>query len=68
MARKLRQASTHWMRHTHATHTLNDGASLQIVRDNLGHASISTTSIYVATEQRDRITAMESFWKKRQGG
>ena len=68
MARKLRQASTHWMRHTHATHSLNDGASLQIVRDNLGHASISTTSIYVATEQRDRVAAMESFWKGRQGG
>lgn len=46
-AQKLRQASPHWMRHTHATHALAHGAELTIVRDNLRHASISTTSIYL---------------------
>lgn len=46
-ADKLRQASPHWMRHTHATHALARGAELTIVRDNLRHASISTTSIYL---------------------
>jgi hypothetical protein len=43
---KLRPASPHWMRHTHATHALAHGAELTIVRDNLRHASISTASIY----------------------
>ncbi|WP_415869346.1 tyrosine-type recombinase/integrase [Burkholderia ubonensis] len=35
------------MRHTHATHALARGAELTTVRDNLRHASISTTSIYL---------------------
>lgn len=47
MADKLRRASPHWMRHTHATHALMRGAELTTVRDNLRHASISTTSIYL---------------------
>jgi site-specific recombinase XerD len=37
VAQKLRQASPHWMRHTHATHALAHGAELTIVRDNLRH-------------------------------
>jgi integrase len=44
LAEKLRRASPHWMRHTHATHALESGAKLTTVRDNLRHASISTTS------------------------
>ncbi|MGN7103332.1 phage integrase family protein [Ralstonia holmesii] len=47
LAEKLRKASPHWMRHTHATHALERGAELTTVRDNLRHASISTTSIYL---------------------
>lgn len=47
VSQKLRQASPHWMRHTHATHALAHGVELTIVRDNLRHASISTTSIYL---------------------
>ncbi len=46
LAEKLRRASPHWTRHTHATHALARGAELTTVRDNLRHASISTTSIY----------------------
>jgi site-specific recombinase XerD len=47
MAARLRQASPHWMRHTHATFSLAHGAELTTVRDNLRHASIATTSIYL---------------------
>jgi integrase len=47
VAEKLRHASPHWTRHTHATHALARGAELTTVRDNLRHASISTTSIYL---------------------
>ncbi len=46
-AEKRRRASPHWMRHTHATHALARGAELTTVRDNLRHASLSTTSIYL---------------------
>jgi site-specific recombinase XerD len=54
LAEKLRKASPHWMRHTHATHALEGGASLTTVRDNLRHASVATTSIYLHTDERRR--------------
>ncbi|WP_269768983.1 tyrosine-type recombinase/integrase [Caballeronia calidae] len=47
LADTLRQVSPHWLRHTHATHALEDGVDLVCVRDNLRHASISTTSRYL---------------------
>jgi len=39
-AEKLRRASPHWMRHTHASHALARGAGLTSVRDDLRHASV----------------------------
>jgi len=52
--RKLQSATTHWMRHTHATHALEAGVELSSVRDNLRHASIATTSIYLHTDDARR--------------
>lgn len=57
-AEKLRRASPHWMRHTHATHALARGAELITVRDNLRHASISTTSIYLHGDEVKRARQM----------
>ena len=42
------------MRHTHATHALERGVDLTTVRDNLRHASLSTTSIYLHTDEEKR--------------
>lgn len=53
-AEKLRRASPHWMRHTHASHALARGTDLTSVRDNLRHASLSTTSIYLHGEDVKR--------------
>jgi integrase/recombinase XerD len=39
--------SAHWMRHAHASHALDHGASLVLVQHTLGHASIKTTSMYL---------------------
>ena len=58
-ADKLKRASPHWMRHTHATHALAHGAELTTVRDNLRHASIQTTSIYLHVDEVKRARQME---------
>lgn len=58
-AAHLEQASTHWMRHTAGSH-LSGKADLKVVRDNLGHANISTTSIYLHSEDDARHDATAS--------
>lgn len=39
--------SPHWMRHAHATHSLDNGAPLHKLQAQLGHSNISTTSVYL---------------------
>jgi integrase/recombinase XerD len=39
--------SPHWLRHSHASHALDAGAPVSVVRDTLGHSSIATTSRYL---------------------
>jgi site-specific recombinase XerD len=46
------------MRHTHARHALARGAELLTVRDNLRHASIAATSIYLQAEDAKRSSQM----------
>jgi site-specific recombinase XerD len=62
-AQRLAAASTHWLRHSHASHTIAAGTPIEIAQQNLGHASLSTTTVYVTTEQRRRMQAMNRFWK-----
>jgi len=59
-AERLRQASAHWLRHTAGSHMMDGQVDLRFVRDNLGHASISTTSQYLHADDDDRHRATES--------
>jgi integrase/recombinase XerD len=47
------EISTHWLRHAHASHSLDHGAPLHVLRESLGHASLATTSRYVHVRPED---------------
>ncbi len=44
---KVSEVSPHWFRHAHASHALQKGADLELVRETLGHESIETTKTYL---------------------
>ncbi|SOE87748.1 Site-specific recombinase XerD [Burkholderia sp. YR290] len=50
----LGQASAHWLRHSAGSHMADNQVDLRLVRDNLGHASLTTTSLYLHVDDDRR--------------
>jgi integrase/recombinase XerD len=53
-AELLEQASAHWLRHTAGSRMADGQLDLRHVRDNLGHATLNTTSHYLHAEDEIR--------------
>jgi site-specific recombinase XerD len=57
-AKKLQEASTHWLRHTGASMEIERGRALKDLSEDLGHASMATTdTVYVQSENKKRAAS-----------
>ena len=56
---RLLSASTHWTRHTFATHALNRGADLDAVQELMGHSSPATTALYRNADRKRKLAAVQ---------
>lgn len=61
-ATRLAKASAHWLRHTHGSHAVAAGMNIKVVQENLGHASLATTTRYTTSEARRRATETAKLW------
>ena len=57
-----RAASLHWLRHTHATRLVENGAAIDVVQANLGQADPRTTARYFRSQQRRQREAVEAVF------
>ena len=56
----LDKTSPHVLRHTFATHLMNNGANLDAVKELLGHASLASTQVYT----HNTIEKLKNVYKK----
>ena len=56
----IEKKSPHVLRHTFATHLMNEGAELNSVKELLGHASLAATQVYT----HNTIEKLKDIYKK----
>lgn len=61
-AAQLGRASTHFLRHSRISHSLDAGTAQHIERDLAGHSSLETTGHYVHTNGKQRMRGSAKFF------
>jgi integrase len=64
-ALRVKAEASVWMQNACAQQVdaIAGGMPIEIAQQNLGHASLATTTVYVTTERRRRMKAVDAFWK-----
>ena len=58
-ARLLKRVGPHRFRHTFATHTYRDTKEILLLQEQLGHSSVSTTSVYAKADRAAKVEMMK---------
>ena len=66
--RQAKRASTHWLRHTHATRAAEREVPLDVLQANLGQSDPRTTARYYQAQFERRADEMERAFKGRASG
>ena len=64
----LKEMTVHTLRHTYATHLLEDGLDIITIKDLLGHECIDTTMVYLHVAQSGRVkpfSPLEKLYAKK---
>jgi integrase/recombinase XerD len=64
LAQRLRRVTPHMLRHSCAVALLQAGVDVTVIRDYLGHASVTTTSRYITTNLQMKRDVLDAFWKR----
>jgi len=60
MVSSVEKKSPHILRHTFATHMLNNGADINAIKEILGHANLSATQVYT----HNTIERLKNIYKQ----
>jgi len=61
---RVRRVTPHMLRHSCAVALLQAGVDVTVIRDFLGHASVSTTNRYITANLQMKRHVLNAFWKR----